>query len=112
MRIGRDLWKIENEAFNVLKKKEYNLQHNFGHGKANLSNNLILMNLIAFFVHYLSEYLIFFIRKLVLYLELVLIFLKDWELFCLLWFLNHGQNFRIILFIYLKKQHKKEECSK
>ena len=28
---------IENEAFNVLKTKGYNLEHNFGHGQRNLS---------------------------------------------------------------------------
>ena len=31
---GRARWKIENESFNVLKTKGYNLEHNFGHGKA------------------------------------------------------------------------------
>ena len=30
---GRARWKIENETFNVLKTKGYNLEHNFGHGK-------------------------------------------------------------------------------
>jgi hypothetical protein len=29
---GRARWKIENETFNVLKTKGYNLEHNFGHG--------------------------------------------------------------------------------
>src|ERR1700722_13172989 len=33
---GRARWKIENEGFNVLKTKGYNLEHNFGHGKRNL----------------------------------------------------------------------------
>jgi hypothetical protein len=28
---GRARWKIENESFNVLKTKGYNLEHNFGH---------------------------------------------------------------------------------
>ena len=32
-RMGRNRWKIENEAFNILKTKGYNLEHNFGHGK-------------------------------------------------------------------------------
>ena len=30
---GRARWKIENETFNVLKNKGYNLEHSFGHGK-------------------------------------------------------------------------------
>ena len=30
---GRARWKIENETFNTLKTKGYNLEHNFGHGK-------------------------------------------------------------------------------
>jgi hypothetical protein len=34
---GRARWKIENETFNVLKNKGYNLEHSFGHGKRNLS---------------------------------------------------------------------------
>ena len=34
---GRARWKIENESFNVLKTKGYNLEHNFGHGRENLS---------------------------------------------------------------------------
>ncbi len=32
---GRARWKIENETFNVLKNKGYNLEHSFGHGKKN-----------------------------------------------------------------------------
>jgi hypothetical protein len=34
---GRARWKIENETFNTLKTKGYNLEHNFGHGEANLA---------------------------------------------------------------------------
>jgi hypothetical protein len=34
---GRARWKIENETFNVLKNNEYNLEHNFGHGKDTLA---------------------------------------------------------------------------
>ena len=56
-RMGRNRWKIENEAFNILKTKGYNLEHNFGHGKANLSNVLACLNLLAFLVHHLSEQL-------------------------------------------------------
>jgi hypothetical protein len=52
---GRARWKIENEAFNVLKTKGYNLEHNFGHGKQNLSALLATMNLLAFAFHTLCD---------------------------------------------------------
>jgi len=48
---GRARWKIENESFNTLKTKGYNLEHNFGHGKQNLSAVLATLNLLAFAVH-------------------------------------------------------------
>ena len=35
---GRARWKIENETFNVLKTKGYNLEHSFGHGKQHLAS--------------------------------------------------------------------------
>jgi hypothetical protein len=52
---GRARWKIENESFNVLKTKGYNLEHNFGHGKKNLSALLATMNLLAFAWHTLCD---------------------------------------------------------
>jgi hypothetical protein len=48
---GRARWKVENETFNVLKTKGYNLEHNFGHGKKNLSALLVALNLLAFAFH-------------------------------------------------------------
>lgn len=48
---GRARWKIENEAFNVLKTTGYNLEHNFGHGKRNLATMLVTLNLLAFACH-------------------------------------------------------------
>jgi len=48
---GRARWKIENETFNVLKNNGYNLEHNFGHGKQNLSTILVSLNLLAFAMH-------------------------------------------------------------
>ena len=51
MRGGRARWKIENETFNVLKTKGYNIEHNFGHGKLNLAAVLATLNLIAFAIH-------------------------------------------------------------
>lgn len=47
---GRTRWKIENETFNTLKNHGYNLEHNYGHGKKNLSKNLINMMFTAFFI--------------------------------------------------------------
>ena len=44
---GRARWKIENETFNVLKNNGYHLEHNFGHGKENLSALLATLNLFA-----------------------------------------------------------------
>jgi hypothetical protein len=34
---GRARWKIENETYNTLKNQGYHFEHNFGHGKQNLS---------------------------------------------------------------------------
>jgi len=48
---ARARWKIENESFNVLKNCGYHLEHNFGHGKKNLSMLLAGMNLLAFAMH-------------------------------------------------------------
>jgi hypothetical protein len=52
---GRARWKIENETFNVLKTKGYNLEHNFGHGKENLAAVLATLNLLAFAFHTVAE---------------------------------------------------------
>jgi len=52
---GRAKWKIENENFNTLKNHGYNLEHNFGHGKKNLSFNFFIFILIAFFMHHILE---------------------------------------------------------
>ena len=43
--------RIENETFNVLKSKDYNLEHNFGHGKETLASVLVTLNLLAFGFH-------------------------------------------------------------
>jgi len=52
---GRSRWKIENENFNTLKTKGYNLEHNFGHGQANLAAVLATMNLLAFAMHTVAD---------------------------------------------------------
>lgn len=48
---GRSRWKIENETFNILKNNGYHIEHNYGHGKENLSMNFFILNLIAFYIH-------------------------------------------------------------
>jgi len=48
---GRARWKIENETFNTLKTKGYNIEHNFGHGQHHLSAVLATLNLLAFALH-------------------------------------------------------------
>lgn len=52
---GRSRWKIENENFNTLKTKGYNLEHNFGHGSDHLSATLAALNLIAFAFHTVAD---------------------------------------------------------
>ena len=52
---GRGRWKIENEGFNTLKNQGYHIEHNFGHGKKNLSFTFFLLNLLAFFMHQIFE---------------------------------------------------------
>lgn len=52
---GRTRWKIENEHNNTLKTKGYHLEHNYGHGKQNLSEVLFCLILIAFSFHTVLE---------------------------------------------------------
>lgn len=53
--IGRSRWKIENEQFNVQKNRGYELEHNYGHGKENLSQIFYLLNLLAYVTHNILE---------------------------------------------------------
>jgi hypothetical protein len=55
IKAGRTRWKIENENNNTLKTKGYNLEHNFGHGKDNLSKTLCSLNILAFLFHTVQE---------------------------------------------------------
>lgn len=50
MRGGRARWKIENETFNTLKNQGYHFEHNFGHGKENLSVVFAMLMMLAFLV--------------------------------------------------------------
>jgi len=52
---GRARWKIENETFNTLKNQGYHIEHNYGHGKQNLSMVFFILNLLAFYVHQILE---------------------------------------------------------
>lgn len=52
---GRARWKIENETFNTLKNHGYHIEHNFGHGKRNLSFIFFMLNLIAFYLHQILD---------------------------------------------------------
>jgi len=55
VRGGRCRWKIENECFNTLKNQGYNIEHNYGHGAANLCFNFFLLTLLAFYFHQIFE---------------------------------------------------------
>jgi hypothetical protein len=50
VRGGRSRWKNENETFNTLKKQGYHFEHNFGHGKQNLSVVFAMVMMLAFLV--------------------------------------------------------------
>ena len=102
---GRARWKIENETFNTLKNQGYNFEHNFGHGKKNLSVNLMLLMFLAFLIDQVLQLVCPFFRaalaasvrkaalwrKMRNYFEYFLF--KDWEHF------YHALIFKI------KRQH-------
>jgi hypothetical protein len=50
MKGGRARWRIENETFNTLKNQGYNFEHNYGHGKKNLSTVFAFLMLLSFFI--------------------------------------------------------------
>ena len=52
---GRAYWKIENETFNTLKNQGYHFEHNFGHGKNNLSVVFALLMMLAFLVDQVQQ---------------------------------------------------------
>ena len=53
---GRARWKVENETFNTLKNQGYHLEHNYGHGKKNLTTNFALLTMLAFFVDQIAQH--------------------------------------------------------
>jgi hypothetical protein len=52
---GRSRWRVENETFNTLKNQGYHLEHNYGHGKENLTTVLALLMFLAFTVDQIQE---------------------------------------------------------
>lgn len=61
---GRTRWKIENETFNTLKNRGYNLEHNYGHGEKNLTHNFIMSMFLAFLVDQIQELSCYVFKKL------------------------------------------------
>ena len=55
VRGGRARWKIENETFNTLKNQGYQFEHNFGHGKENLSVVFAMLMMLTFLVDQTQE---------------------------------------------------------
>jgi hypothetical protein len=52
---ARCRWKIENETFNTLKNQGYQFEHNFGHGKQNLSVVFAMLMMLAFLVDQIQQ---------------------------------------------------------
>ena len=52
---SRSRWRVENETFNTLRNQGYDLEHNYGHGKVNLSTVLALLMFLAFTVDQIQE---------------------------------------------------------
>jgi hypothetical protein len=55
MRGGRARWKVENETYNTLKNQGYHFEHNFGHGKKNLSVVFATLMMLAFLVDQVQQ---------------------------------------------------------
>lgn len=53
---GRARWKVENETFNTLKNQGYQFEHNFGHGRKNLSVVLAYLMFTAFLIDQVQEF--------------------------------------------------------
>ncbi|PHR25860.1 MAG: hypothetical protein COA36_13405 [Desulfotalea sp.] len=50
IRAARARWKVEHETFNTLKNQDYNLGHNYGLGKKNLSGLFTILMMLAFLI--------------------------------------------------------------
>jgi Transposase DDE domain len=55
VRGGRSRWKIENETFNTLKNQGYHYEHNYGHGRQNLSVVFSMLMMLAFLVDQVQQ---------------------------------------------------------
>ena len=55
MKAGRARWKVENETFNTLKNQGYNLGHNYGLGKKNLSAVFTILMMLAFLIDQVQQ---------------------------------------------------------
>jgi hypothetical protein len=55
VRGGRARWKVENETFNTLKNQGYHFEHNYGHGRKNLSVVFALLMMLAFGVDQIQQ---------------------------------------------------------
>ena len=55
VRGGRCRWKVENETFNTLKNQGYGFEHNYGHGKINLSVVFAMLMMLTFLVDQTQE---------------------------------------------------------
>lgn len=55
MQGGRARWKVENEVFNTLKNQGYQFEHNFGHGKKNLTTVFMFLMMLAFLIDQIQE---------------------------------------------------------
>ena len=56
VRAPRTRCKVENETFNTLKNHGYNYEHNYGHGKQNLSSTLAGLMLLSFLIDQLRQH--------------------------------------------------------
>ncbi len=55
MKSGRARWRVENETFNTLKNQGYHFEHNFGHGKKNLSTVFAFLMFLAFAIDQIQQ---------------------------------------------------------
>lgn len=55
MRAARARWRVENEVFNTLKNGGYNLGHNYGLGKKNLSGVFTILMMLAFLIDQVQQ---------------------------------------------------------
>ena len=77
IKAGRTRWKIENENNNTLKTKGYSFNHNFGHGKKNLSAVLASLIILAYLFHTVLEWFDIYYQTIREYLPSRKVFFHD-----------------------------------